>query len=257
MTLESISNYFSTWALSLLLLGTCSTGFAAFLFKKFGTGWIKNYFDTSLEHFKSEKNKELQLLIGEYSRETDKLKAHMNKYVDRAMKLNAKQYEILPEAWGRLSKAYGMVSSVLIDIDNDGDLDQFSDQQLEYFLSVSSLNEQDKSKIRNADNKTVEYAAAKQRLKKIEAKNMCIEFQNYIILNSLFIDQDGLDKMYKANELLRGALIQKGLYDYATSASNGYDNAMKNINVVRDIMEELRQEIRAHLTEVDPREIAS
>src|ERR1700736_1981739 len=75
--------------LSIIVFGT---------FKLLGEKWLNSKFDERLAAYKHEQQKELE-----------HLRFRINSLMDRTAKLHQREFDIVPEAWGRLVEAYSSV----------------------------------------------------------------------------------------------------------------------------------------------------
>ena len=179
----------------------------------------------------------------------------MNRYIDRAVKLNEKQYQILPEAWSLLSKAHGATYTALHNYINFPDINDLSADELSAFLDSKELSISQKEKIKQSQNKNLDYRNGISWCYVQAADKACVEYLNYLIINGIFIEQAILDKMTAASSKLRNAVTFRQFNDPDLGATDEFITAHTDILDAGDIVQELRQEIRAHLTEVDPRPI--
>jgi hypothetical protein len=99
---QIFADFFAT--LGFIAVGAGAVGvFAWWLFRTFSEKWLSAKFAESLAAYKHEQQKELE-----------HLKFSINAQMDRATKLHQKEFEALPEAWGRLMDAYGIIRSVAV-----------------------------------------------------------------------------------------------------------------------------------------------
>src|SRR4051794_22694874 len=89
------------------------TGAAAFgLFKLVGEKWLTARFDERLAEYRHAQQKELE-----------RLRFKINGLMDRATKLHQKEFEALPEAWGKLADANAIVQAIVSPLQQYPDLD--------------------------------------------------------------------------------------------------------------------------------------
>jgi hypothetical protein len=167
----------AAWLAALGVTGTACAAAAFALFRWFGASWLEAKFAKDLEEFKAEKNSQLSKLNSGYQQEAERLKADVNRLLDRATKLHAREYEILPAAWGLLSKAHGATASLESSIQVRPDLDAMRPEQLDEFLQRSELSEWQKLDIAKSTEKGATYARHLVWLQIGQASSAIIEYQ--------------------------------------------------------------------------------
>src|ERR1700674_4226477 len=86
---------------------------AAYLFFKFlGEKWLTAKFDERLAAYKHAQQRELE-----------ELKGKINALMDRTTKLHQREFEVLPEVWGRLVEARGRIGLAISSFHQTPDLD--------------------------------------------------------------------------------------------------------------------------------------
>ena len=96
MTISEMLVCVAAWIGALGITGAAATGLAYWIFRQFAQNWLKATFDRQLEAQKAE-----------YQRQLERLKFQINTLMDRAVKFHAREYDVLPTAWGLLLDAYG------------------------------------------------------------------------------------------------------------------------------------------------------
>jgi hypothetical protein len=81
--------------------GLVLVGIAYGIFRTCGERWLENKFQERLAAYKHALQTELE-----------QLKYQINTLMDRTVKLHQKEFEVLPEAWGRLTDAFNMARQV-------------------------------------------------------------------------------------------------------------------------------------------------
>jgi hypothetical protein len=178
------------------IAGAVAAGVAYWLFKQFGTGWIKAQFDKDLEAFKASKNQELE-----------RLRAEISRFADRASRFHEKEYEVLPEAWGLLNKAHSAVGTSVMGFQQLPNLNGMSAEQLEEFLAETDVRESDRRSLRETQDRNRVYSKMETWRTLSEANNAQAAFNNYVILQGVFIENSIAEKMGEAAKLLRWAIV--------------------------------------------------
>ena len=107
------------------LIAGCS--FIFFIFKFGIQKWIEKKFAESLERSKTD-------LI----HEVEKQKLQINALLNRANKLHEKEFEILPEIWGKLMIAHGEIYSCNSALKSLPDLQRMNELDFENFINGHS-----------------------------------------------------------------------------------------------------------------------
>jgi hypothetical protein len=182
-----------------IVVGTGAIGIigagAWLLFRMFSEKWLNAKFEERLAAYKHEQQKELE-----------HLKFAINAQMDRATKLHQKEFEALPEAWGRLMDAHGVIMSVVSRYQSTPNLSEMRPGQLEDFLENSELAEWQRQAVRDAEDKTAEYRNQFEPFKIAHARTATRDFFLYFRKNGIFI-RDPIKRRFDAiDQLMHSAL---------------------------------------------------
>lgn len=125
-----------------VVYGGGSAAVAFLLFQYLGKGWIDARFAERLEAFKHDQAKELQ-----------RLKVEVESLLSGALKIQDREFTVLPEAWHKLNEAYSLTSWVLSPMQQYPGVGQMSGAELDEFLAASELLETQKARVRAADHR--------------------------------------------------------------------------------------------------------
>lgn len=251
-----IVNEVASWLISIGITGSVSAAAAWGLFKWLGKKWIEDHFSKELEAFKAEKQVELEKLRTEYGRETERLKADLNRFADRASRFHVREYEVLPEAWGLMNKAYGAVSSAIAAFQETDDLNRMSQPQFAAWLEASGLEQYQKDELNSVPDKNQHYMNLRSWKQISEAKQTAIEFVNYVILQGVFIDESLSHKMMEAGKNMHFAIISRSMAErmngqsYVAGQRDFRQQAQDEIQAVEQVVLEVKQTIREHLSDI-------
>ena len=246
----------ASWLASLGITGLISATAAWGLFRWLGKQWITDHFSKELEAFKAEKQIELEKLRTEYGRETERLKADLNRFADRASRFHVREYEVLPEAWGLMNKAYGATSSAIASFQESADLDRMSQPQLSAWLDQSGLEKYQIEELISTTDKNQHYSTLRNWKQLSEAKQAATEFVNYVILQGVFIDEPLSQKMMEAGLNIHKAIISRSMGERLKGQSshdgqpNFFQEAWGEIQAVEPVVSEVKREIRQHLSNI-------
>jgi hypothetical protein len=103
------------------------------VFKIFGEKWFDARFAERREALRYEQQKEFETLIIQFAR-----------LIDRATKLNQREFDVIPEAWGRLYEAVARARSLLVSLQTYPDIDNITSEQRNEFIGACKLDEWEK-----------------------------------------------------------------------------------------------------------------
>lgn len=240
---ETVTNVLAALA-ALGVTGVAAAGAAYWLFKTFAKSWLDSHFQKDLEIYKAAN-----------AREVERLKADLSRYADRAAKFHAREYEVLPEAWGLMNKAYGACHSAVSAFQQHADLDRMTGPQLEAWLVGSGLEDFQKDEVRVAGDKNEKYLNFLTWKQISEAQRAAADFQNYIILQGIFIDEDLSAKMTEASVQMRKALISRSMVErvkghHAPGQTDFWQKSVDELEPVEKSVQDVKETIRARLSDI-------
>lgn len=181
-----------------LLYGGGAATVAYFLFQHLGKAWIENKFAQRLEQHRHEQALELQ-----------RLRVDIDSLLSGALKLQEKEFAVLPEAWGKLYNAHALILWLVSPLQEYADVGRMKPEQLDELLSRTEFTESQKDEVRNSYEKNNVYSDIDfwHRLHKV--KKAFGDFQNYVVRNGIFLPPDLKEKFTKIAEILWSAVISK------------------------------------------------
>lgn len=223
------------------LTGAAAAALAYGLFRAFAQGWLKAQFDRDLEVFRAAKSRELETLKGEISR-----------LMDRATKFHAREYEVLPEAWGLLNRAYGAVGEVVSVLQRHPDLEKMQPDELEEFFGFSELRESQKQKLRAASQRKRNelYSTIRNWQMIGRANDAVATYQNYIILNGVFIADEIGVKMLDAAKKLRSATAKRQIAGDGPDPSDLWTKAYEELQAIEPLVSEIKADVTKRLWDI-------
>lgn len=161
-----------------VVYGGGSAAVAFLLFQYLGKGWIDARFAERLEAFKHEQAKELQ-----------RMKVEVESVLSGALKLQDREFTVLPDAWHRLNEAYSLTGWVVSPMQQFPAVGRMADDEFEEFLKDSELLESQKTRVRDKDSrdrdKTYQSQIFWHRMGR--AKKAVSELQTYVASQGLFL----------------------------------------------------------------------
>ena len=111
------------------------------LFRWLGEKWIDQKFEKQMEAYKTKQ-----------SRELERLRHKINGVFDRTIRLHTKEFEVLPDLWGKLVEAHAWGSSYVSSLQTYSDVGRMDDDQLKEFLDGTTFMEVQKRDIKAVSN---------------------------------------------------------------------------------------------------------
>jgi hypothetical protein len=136
-----------------------------------------------------------------FAKRLRKFEYELNSLFNRATKIHEKEFEVLPEAWTKLDNLLDLARQFIRETHSIPDLNNKSSQELEVFLSKQNLNEDEKQNVRKHNDKRRWYF----HVKSDRVGNACLDFQDYITKNAIFLSSDLKSEFKKAEETIRTA----------------------------------------------------
>jgi len=186
------------FVLQMLAYGGGSAAVAYFLFQWLGKTWIENKFAQRLDQLRHQQALELQ-----------RLRVEIDAMLSGALKLQEKEFSVLPEAWAKLDEAYGLVSWLVAPFQQYADVNRMNSTQLEEFLGGTEFYASQKEEVRGAHDKNKTYQDIEfwHRLHKV--KNAFSDLQTYVARNGIFLPPELESKFKAISEMLWSAVISK------------------------------------------------
>ncbi len=240
---EILTNVLAAFA-ALGITGLVATGAAYWLFKTFAKGWLDSHFQKDLEDLKAAN-----------AREVERLKADLGRYADRATKFHAREYEVLPEAWGLMNRAYGACHDAISVFQRHADPNSMTGPQLEAWLEGSGLKDFQKAEVRGAGDKSEKYLTFLIWKQIAAAERSLTDFQNYIILQGVFIDEELSGEMMDSGKSMRMALISRSMVErtkgnYTQNQTDFWQQAVEELEPVEKSVKSVKETIRARLSDI-------
>jgi len=221
MTADAVLSFL----LQLVAYGGGSAAVAYLLFQFLGKTWIENKFAQRLEQLRHSQALEVQ-----------RLRVEIDSMLSGALKIQEKEFEVLPEAWVKLDEAYGRVSQLVSPIQFHTDLDRLREDQLEEFLADSKLRESEKTDVRRAHKKTEAYLESRFWHRLNHVRSAVSDLHNYVERNSVFMPPELKQNFEKASNELWAAMTSKEVGHSAKDwkmQNEGWDKIKKEVEPLR------------------------
>lgn len=228
----------------LIAYGGGSAVVAYLLFQYLGKTWIENKFAQRLDQLKHQQALELQ-----------RLRVEIDSLLSGALKLQDREFQILPEAWQKLDEAHGLVSWLVSPMQEYPDLDRMSQAQLEEFLAATEFTETQKDELRSSRNKLNIYQDIDfwYRLHKVKAAFS--DLQKFVARNGIFFPSGLKEKFTKISEMLWSALVSKEVGHEANDHKmqrEGWKEIKENVEpLYKSIEADIQARLQSHGREGD------
>lgn len=205
--------------------GGGSAAIAYLLFQYLGKTWIENKFAEKLEQLRHSQALELQ-----------RLRVEIDSMLSGALKIQDKEFEVLPEAWTKLAEAFGNVAQLVSPLQWHNDLDRMRSDQLEEVLAGTTFRESEKADIRKATKKTETYLEVRFWHRLNHVRKAVSDFHNYVERNSVFMPPELKSDFEKTSNELWSAMTSKEVGHEAKDwkmQNEGWDKIKKEVEPLK------------------------
>jgi hypothetical protein len=168
------------------------------LFQYLGKAWIENKFAERLDQLRHQQALELQ-----------KLRVEIDSLLSGAIKLQEKEFAVLPEAWAKLDEAHGLVAWLVAPYQEYADVQRMNSTQLEEFLAGTEFTPSQKDEIRKSGEKGDTYREILFLYRLQKVRKAFGELQTFVARNGIFLPRELKDKFAKIAEVLWAAIVSK------------------------------------------------
>ncbi|MGH8502635.1 MAG: hypothetical protein ACREVE_09210 [Gammaproteobacteria bacterium] len=216
----------------LVAYGGGAAAISYLLFQYLGKTWIENKFSQKLDQLRHQQALELQ-----------RLRVEIDSLLSGALKLQEREFQVLPEAWEKLDEAHRLVSWLVSPMQEYPNLDRLNKEQLEEFLAMLEFPETQKDELRAAQNKVASYRDIVfwHRLHKV--KSAFADLQRVVARNAIFFPAALKHKFSSISEMLWSALISM---EVGTEA-NDYKMQREGWTKIKEEIEPLYKSIEADI----------
>lgn len=231
-----ITDEIMKFILQMLAYGGGSAAAAYLLFQWLGKKWIENKFAQRLEQLRHQQALDLQ-----------RLRVEIDSMLSGAIKLQEKEFSILPEAWAKLDEAHSLVGWLVSPFQQYADVGRMNNAQLEEFLADTEFSKSQKEDVRNAPDKNKEYQDIYfwHRLHKV--KKAFGDLQTFVARNGIFLSAELEEKFTKISSTLWSAVISKEVGHEAKDWKMQHEGWTKIQEETEPLYKEIKTEIHARL----------
>jgi hypothetical protein len=190
---------FVDYASRFVVYGGASVGLAWIIFQKAAERWIDAHFAKRQKDFEHEQAKELQ-----------RVKARLDTVIQGSLKLQEREFKIIPEAWEHVSEAYHLACWLCSALQQYVSLRYMSAGELDEFLAKQeALWETQKQEIRNAaSNQRDElWQDIDRRMRYNKVRGALAAADKLLKANSIFLPDQLREQFNKLVKVIWDALI--------------------------------------------------
>lgn len=209
----------------LFVYGGVSIGLFWLIGQKAAERWIDAHFARRQKEFEHEQAKELQ-----------RIKAKLDTVIQGSLKLQEREFKILPEAWEKISEAYGLACWLCAPMQSYTSLETMPPQQLDEFLSKQQeLWQTQKERIRVApvSERDKIWQDIDTRMRYAKVYKTLAEADRFLKTNSLFLPDDLRDQFNEQIEVI---------WDALNSFNVGNHPHSKDYKMVRQAWDKLKKD---------------
>ena len=168
------------------------------VFRALGAGWLDKHFQTKLELFKHEQQKEIE-----------QLRRDINSEFSRISKVHQKEFEVLPQAWQLMHIAQGYVADLVARLRFFPDFDRMTEPQFEEFVQSCPLSPVQRQELRDAHNRWAYYTNTIRWIDLRQARSAQIALGNCLALNSIFMTEDLRQQFKQINQDIATIIVNE------------------------------------------------
>ena len=226
----------SNFLWSMVAYGGGASVLAYLIFRFLGEKWIEAKFAAQLDVERHAHAKELQ-----------DLKKRIDAELSRTIKLQDREFAVLPEAWGLLHVALDHAAAIVSTYRGYTVLSSLSPERMEEVLVASPLSAAHKAELRQAPDKDKYYRDIMFWYELHDAKKSGMAFRAYIIQNSVFLRPELRDVFVKINGIMWDALISRQMGQESNDQRFWIEASRKFRDEVEPLVKELEMKVQGVL----------
>ncbi len=208
-------------------------------FQWLGKAWIENKFSERLD-----------ILRHQQALEVQRLRVEIDSMLSGTLKLQEREFSVLPEAWEKLYEAHLLVSMLVSPLQQYADVDKMSPTQLEEFLSNTDFLKSEITEILNSHNKGNRYQETIFWSRLNKARKSFGDFQSYVARNGIFLPSELEERFKKISDMLWSAVVSKKVGHQAQDwemQAQGWDKVREEVEpLYLDIKSYIHERLQSH-----------
>lgn len=202
-------------------LGLTTVGVAAVVgivwaaFKAFSQRWLESHFAKELSAHEHDLNRRLEAVRSQFAA-----------LLDRSVKLHAKEFDTVPEAWRLLCSAMGSTGQLLQGLQRHQNVAHLSPGRLARVLDGHKFDEEDRALIESLQGRSRQdtYTRFVDVERFFHASEDQRHFHNHLVVSGIFIQPALLSQFEAVSEIIGEALVMYRIYKVE---SEGHENWTK------------------------------
>ncbi|HEY3432485.1 MAG TPA: hypothetical protein VGK09_08045 [Rhodocyclaceae bacterium] len=222
MTFDEFTQYLGRF----FFYGGVSAGLFWLVAQKTAERWVDAHFAKRQKVFEHEQAKELQ-----------RIKAKLDTVIQGSLKLQEREFKVIPEAWEKIGDAYGLACWLCAPMQSYTSLQRMSESHMEEFLSKQELLwETQKEQIRNtpAGSRDEVWQEIDTRMRYSKVHSALTAADKFLKVNSIFLPDDLREQLNKLVQVVWEALIS---FDIGNHHSN-----FKDYKMIREAWDKLKKD---------------
>lgn len=215
--------------MGLIAYGGGATVIAYFVFQFLGKTWLETKFSKELENFRHEKAIEIE-----------RLRVEVESLLSGKIKLQEQDFAILPEAWKKLNIAHKLLASTTSPFQQYPDLNRYSQDELDEFLTSTDFSKSVKLKIKNSSKPLEPYTEAITFKRINEVRKAIFEFKDFADTSGIFMEATIKQKFDQVADKMWSAIVSKEV---------GHE--VKDWKMQREAWKELEEQVKPIIIELE------
>lgn len=184
----------------IVVYGGGGAAIAYLMFQHLGKSWIENKFAQRLEQHRHMQALELQ-----------RLRVEIDSMLNGALKMQEREFTLLPEAWAKLDESHKLVSSLVCPMQSVADVNGKTEHDLEEFLTKLPYTETEKNRIRNSrvSQRHIAYGELSFLYQAYDVKQCVIDLHTFVARNGIFFPSEINGLIANMTNLLWSAINTK------------------------------------------------
>lgn len=178
--------------------GVPSVGIVWLIFQKAVDRWVDAHFSKRQKLFEHDQAKELQ-----------RLKVKIDTVIQGTLRLQEREFKLLPEAWEKISEAFGLVIWLTSPFQQFPSIEYLTVLELDEYLENTDCFETQKQKIRDANwrdrNKILQVIEVRKR--SVQANKAVSDADRFIKNNGVFLPLEILERMIDLKDKTWNCLV--------------------------------------------------
>ena len=169
--------------------------------------WLNAHFTSRLEALKLEGQKQLEGMRQEHASYLEQQRFERAGLLDRAAKLNQREFEVIPDIWKHATEAHFAISRLISIWQESPDVGRMSEPQFEEFIRQSRLEDWQKEEIRQKDRfeRTRYYSDIEAVFRLQDASTALVGFNRASANGNIFLHPETHTKINEFGDPMRNA----------------------------------------------------